>query len=188
LTGLQIIKLANRHVDDDIEYLDGVYWINECLVELGEDAKLFDTATIEVTDTTAWYDIPTNMIRVIEFEDSNGEVSYVDYVIRNGKIKISATGTYSIYYSKLSTEIEIVDEDDETEIETALSAEIDCHKLLHKCVALFLASRFKDMDNSDEIVIQDAQRLMKEFEYKKAKALRQINELDNYNNLAIRVI
>ena len=185
MTGLQIIKLANRHVDDDIEYLDGIDWINECLMTLAEDAKLFAEYPFDIPDTNTYYDLPSDIIKIHEFEDDNGEVSYVDYIIRNGKIKVSAIGSYSIYYSKMPTEIAIADETDDVEIALALAEEIDCHKLLHKAVALFVASRYKSYDDEDN---KDAQRLMSEFEQKKFQALKQINNLDNYNNVCIRVI
>jgi len=186
LTGLQIIKLANRHTEgDEIDYPDAIDWINECLTELGEDARVFDNFELVISDTKTWYDLPVNMIRIHEFEDSNGNVSYVNYTIRNGKIKVDAIGTYNIYYAKLPTEIEIEDETDEEEIETALSQEIDCHKMLQKVVPLFIASRFKIWDDEDS---KDSQRLMQEFEMRKAQALKQINDLDNYNNFSIRVI
>jgi len=57
--------------------------------------------------------------------------------------------------------------------------------MLQKVVPLFIASRFKIWDDEDS---KDSQRLMQEFEMRKAQALKQINDLDNYNNFSIRVI
>jgi len=68
LTGLQIIKLANRHTEgDEIDYPDAIDWINECLTELGEDARVFDNFELVISDTKTWYDLPVNMIRIHEF-------------------------------------------------------------------------------------------------------------------------
>jgi len=184
LTGLQLIALANRHVDDDIENIDGIDWINECLITLGEDAKVFDTAEVVITNTKTWYDLPANIVRIHEFEDSNGDPSYVNYVIRNGKVKVDTLGTYSIYYAKLPAEI-IPEDSTDAKITIALSSEIDCHKMLQNAVALFVASRFKSFDDDEN---RDAARLMQEYELRKAQALKQINDLDNYNNFSIRVM
>lgn len=161
MTGTQIKALAETHVDDTIEDADALLWLNECQIEdLGVDARVLESAEIVVTSTTTWYDLPVDFLAMNEIETSTGAEYTGSYKIRGGKIRFSTTGTFTLWYYKIPAEL------------TALTETPEAHILLHRPLALFLAARFKSMDDDEN---PDAARLMRDYEHKKNHALYQID-------------
>lgn len=161
MTGTQIKTLAQSYIDDTIEDTDALLWLNECLaVDLGIDARALVSTSITAADTTAWYDLPADFIAIYEVENSDGEEYSGDYRERNKKVRFDVTGTYTVWYWKLPTEV------------SALTDTPGAHTLLHRPMALFLGARFKQKDDDEN---PDAARLMAEYQQKKRHALTQIN-------------
>ncbi|MEG6513163.1 hypothetical protein V6C32_14740 [Desulforamulus ruminis] len=162
MTGTQIKSLAETHLDGDIiTDSDAITWINECQIEdLGLDARVSNSVNITVTDTTIWQNLPNQFLAVDEVRDINDSEYEGGYVLRNGKIRFDQKGTFTVWYWELPIEL------------TALTETPQAHILLHRPIALFLASRFKSQDDDEN---QDAFRLMSEYEQKKSHALYQID-------------
>lgn len=161
MTGEQIKALANSFVDDTLDNLDALGWLNECLIgDLGAEARLTGSAVINAVSTSTWYDLPEDMIEITEIEDASGNGYRGAYRVRDGKIRFYTAGTYTVWYYKRPGEM------------STLTEEPGAHVLLHRPIALFLASRFKSKEDDEN---PDAVRLMNEYREKKRNALVQID-------------
>lgn len=159
MTGEQIRILADSFVDDNLDTLDALGWLNECLDELGSEARQAGSVVINAASTTEWYDLPGDLIEITEVEDGQGNYGGA-YRVREGKIRFYTAGTYTVWYYKRPGEME------------TLTDEPEAHVLLHRPMALFLASRFKSKEDDEN---PDAARLMNEYKEKRRKALEQID-------------
>ena len=174
MTGTQIKALAESHIDDDtIDDGDALLWLNECQAEdLGSEARVLDSEDIVVTDTAAWYALPADLLVITEVE-KGGEEYTGSYRLRGQKIRFSETGTFTVWYYRLPAEI------------VALTEAPEAHILLHRPMALFLASRFKSKDDDEN---QDAARLMGEYRQKKEHALWQIDNQQQDGSDTVKVV
>lgn len=165
MTGTQIKTLAETFVDDTIDANNALAWINECQIsDLGEDAKATDSVTIAVTNTSTWYNLPADFIAVSDIEDSSGNEYQGTYRIRSGQILFPVEKTFVLHYYKMPTEL------------TALTETPEAHILLHRPMALFVASRHRALEaDADAEELADSVRLMNEYQIKKRKAITQIN-------------
>ena len=161
MTGEQIKALAESLVDDTIDSLNALAWLNECLIsDLGEEARQEAGAVVAAVSTSDWYDLPPDIIAVSEIEDAAGNSYGGAYRVRNGKIRFYTAGTYTVWYARRPAEM------------TTLTAAPEAHVLLHRPMALFLAARFKSREDDEN---PDAARLMNEYREKKRHALQQID-------------
>lgn len=137
MTGTEIKGLAESFLDDeDVEVTDALNWINDCLNTMGIKAKVYGSTSIAVSSTTSWYALPSDLIQVEALEDSSGN-PVAPYVIRNGKIRCSTTGTFSLFYRRLPATLQ------------SLDSAPDVHPFLHRAIASYLAGKYKMKDGSN---------------------------------------
>jgi hypothetical protein len=177
LTATQIKELAETHVDDTIDDSDALRWVNECTgLDLGTEAQFIKTSTVAVTDADTWYALPDDFLQFSYhngIEDSDGYIwdSLPDvrkYVTVTAvtlaqtwawKAKFPEVDTFTIYYHAAPTDI------------TEMSQTPQTDPALHKAIALYVASRFKSMDDDEN---KDADRLMGEYRLTKREILQQL--------------
>lgn len=170
MTGTQILELAETHVDDDIDETDGLRWINECVgMDLGADAYFVKSSSVAVTDTDAWYALPSDFLKFVYpngIDDSSGYswdgTPEVRKYVTVTAVTLAQTWAYKARFSKADT-FTIYYYADPTDI-TELSQTPQADPALHEVIALFVASRYKSQDDDEN---KDAARLMGE--YAKAK-------------------
>ena len=177
MTGIEVLALAESYVDDDIDQDDFVSWVNECYLEMGSDARVFDDTTLTIADSDTWYALPDDFVAVKEIDDYP-ESGW--YTVRDDKIKCDQTGAYNLHYSRQPVKLKATDMDEDLDDYPVL----DVHPRLGPAVACFAASRFRF---KDEDRVYDAQRLMGEYEAKKILALRQIDNPEQDGSFLIGV-
>jgi hypothetical protein len=153
-------RLIDETIDDTNFALDV---LNEFQEDIAETLTPIGTATITATADT-WYDMPTDCIGL--YKDDGGY-----YVTKDGvavetfefrelypkrQVKFYESGTYDILYEKSPSELLI------------MAQEPNMHPYLHGLGALFLAARYKSIDDDEN---EDVQRLMNEYEMKKRQRI-----------------
>lgn len=168
MTGADILLLANYHTENEtIGANTTLKFINEwLLMDLAGDAGIEDTEDIEISTADTWADLPTGFIEETEISQGGspywgkfyGDNYRGDYDVRNGQIRFPKLGTYTIHFIRRPKPIDSLD--DEPEV----------NEVFHYCCSLYVAMRYKYYDDEDS---QDAERLRKEYEYYREKAVQE---------------
>jgi hypothetical protein len=157
----KISNRAGRMIDESLDDDFAIDTLNEFQDDIADTFPPVGTTTINATANT-WYDLPTDCIGIYEDKDGayclkSGE-QVLAFEFRNiypvRQVMFYEDGTYTLKYDKTPTEI------------TKITDTPDMHPYLQSLGALFLASRYKSMDDGEN---QDAQRLMQEYELRKKK-------------------
>jgi hypothetical protein len=163
-----IASRAGRSIDESV---DEQGFIVDTLNEFQEDIaeKLFPVGTVTINAVAnTWYDLPDGLIKLYIDEDGSYGITkdgvtvpLFEFRERYPKcqIKFRETGAYEVVYERTPTEL------------TALTDSPDMHPYLHSLGVLFLASRYKSMDDDENA---DAQRLMQEYEVKKRQRIAKL--------------
>jgi len=152
-----ILKTNGSTVDDAY---------NGMVIAIGSEVKAitdYDGAGLEVT-CAAFTDAPAEDTQYIV---SNGQDYYSGaFDIRLGQIRMGTTGEWTAYYRALPSDM------------TLASDTPNAHTLLHRCMAYYLAARYKLYDDEESV---DGLRLMKEFYYHKQIAINRLIRLEKPN-------
>jgi hypothetical protein len=152
-------------IDENINDEDFIVTVlNDFQDDIAEKLTPVGATNINAT-ANVWADLPEDLIALHIDEGGNCGVSKNGVTVKvfefrelypKRQIKFYETGTYEVQYDRAPTEITDVEESPDT------------HPYLHSLAVLFLASRYKSMDDDEN---QDALRLMQEYEQKKKKRI-----------------
>lgn len=163
ITGTNIKSLAETDLDSGtvMSTTSSIIWINACLRELGAECRYVKTASLAVTDSSLWVDLPTDYLQdYFVTDDADGEDYENGMKVRNFKAKLASTGTFTLSYFPVPQEI------------TALGSTVLIHSMMQDAIGHFVAARFKSQDDDEN---RDAQRLYQEFLRAKTMALAKID-------------
>jgi hypothetical protein len=154
LTLTQIKEFAEGLVQLELDLAKVRDWINEVLEENVLDIKNFTTYTFTGCTAGTWYTLPVACVRVKEVTDIYGSL-YYDWQADLGLIKFLHSGTYSVTYYDMATEV------------TTGGSSPDCHVLFHKPLCYYVAYR---AENEDEANDSDGQYFLGEYQAKWSNA------------------
>jgi hypothetical protein len=163
MTGSEIKLLAESYVDDEIEDSTALMWLNEWLYQFADDAEVYSDTTMTASNTTTFYALPSDFSDIAAITVDGADYGGY-YTIFNGKIRFASAGIFAITYKAIPAVL------------TAMSGTPAVHPLLTQTGALWLAMRFKQMDDDEN---QDANRLRFEFDKQKAFQLTNIRRKSN---------
>lgn len=141
MTALEIKQLAERYIEEFIEDIDAVNFLNLCLNEISDLALVYETAEGTITNPNEWYLLPetTTNIRKVERDGK----PYKHYEILDNRIRFKESGTYVIHYRRLPRPLQ------------GIYDTPDVHPAFHHVLAFGLIARWKlkdDDENPDGIM------------------------------------
>jgi len=165
MTVTEAKALAESYVDDVIEEVDALMWMNECLhQQYADDAEIYGTAVITATDTATYHTLPTDFVDMVAITNADGSDYYGGYYIIGEGIRFSVAGILTLTYRRLPALV------------TSMTSTIDLHPLLTQTTALWLALRYKQKDDDEN---PDSSRLRFEFDKQKRAQLAVIRRKSN---------
>lgn len=154
-------------LDDDTSLL---MWGNEFNQRI-VDSRLWVEATQEFANSTAntAYDLPTDFVRTVKVEDSN-DCEYSAYTIKNGKIKFSSDGSYTLTYTQYPVAIAAIAAVTSGDPPVTVSNAVPLPDAFLYPMAEFLIFKFYNLEMDDD----DCKAAASEYEQRMRGSLKRI--------------
>lgn len=154
--------LAEKWTEEMLEDDQILEWGNE-FVQKEVDDRLWpeDTVAFPGSTTDTWYALPADFLRSVKVEDSNSSTEYAGYVVRNGRIKFAADGSFTLTYVSQPAKIAAV---------TGTGNEVPLPDAFRYPMAEFLLFKFFNIELDDE----DSKAAAQEYEARHSNSLKEI--------------
>ena len=133
MTVLEIINQAVVHKEMSIDHIYGRTHLNEALhilAMLYDSAKVRDTETVICSNTSTYYPLSADCIKVLRVDDSDGEeYNKLFYSLDNSYIKFQDTDTYLVTYLRKAVAVTL---DTETP---------EINNLYHRTISKYIAHK-----------------------------------------------
>lgn len=133
MTVLEIINQAIVHKEMSIDHIYGRTHLNEALHLLAmmyDSAKVRDTQSVVCSNTSTYYALPTDCIKVLRVDSSDGEeYNKLFYSMDNSYIKFQDEDTYLVTYLRKAAS---VTQDTETP---------EINDLYHRTISKYIAHK-----------------------------------------------
>jgi len=155
MTGTEVKNKVERYInttcDEDL-ILDA---IEDAINWLGSMGYIIDTVLLEGVEADEFYELPSDLIKVLKVEKPDDKEYYYDYLIDGDLIRFADDGKYRIFAQKNPSMI------------SAIGDELNMHPMLENCIVTYAKGFIKvTIDDSS----QDGHRLLQKFEKDSLKA------------------